>query len=107
MHNPTDTSTPWTQRDTSLYRRALILIDSPVLGLVAVLPIGMAQVSSVEITVKPGQTVEKGEEISFFQFGGSDIIMIFQKDAKVKIDQIKGKHYNFGTQVATAPKKKW
>ncbi|EIN12877.1 hypothetical protein PUNSTDRAFT_19800, partial [Punctularia strigosozonata HHB-11173 SS5] len=64
-----------------LQARALILIDNPDLGLVAVLPIGMAQVSSVKLSVQAGQTVEKGDEISFFHFGGSDIIMVFQKDA--------------------------
>ena len=89
-----------------LQARALILIDNPDLGLVAVLPIGMAQVSSVVLQVKPGRRVEKGDEISYFQFGGSDIVMVFEKDAQVKIDQKEGLHYNYGTQVATAPRKK-
>ena len=89
-----------------LQARALILIDNPDLGLVAVLPIGMAQVSSVVLSVQVGQKVEKGQEISYFQFGGSDIVMVFEKDAQVKIDQNEGQHYNYGTQVATAPRKK-
>ncbi|KAL4244959.1 hypothetical protein ABKN59_002796 [Abortiporus biennis] len=50
--------------------RGLILIDNPVLGLVAVLPIGMAQVSSVVLSVKKGDVVKKGDEISYFQLGG-------------------------------------
>lgn len=66
------------------------------MGLVAVLPIGMAQVSSVPLTVKPGQVVEKGAEISYFQSGGSDIIMIFEKAANVTFSQKEGVHYNFG-----------
>ncbi|KAI0821188.1 phosphatidylserine decarboxylase-domain-containing protein [Irpex lacteus] len=89
-----------------LQARALILIDNPDLGLVAVLPIGMAQVSSVKLSVQPGQTVEKGDEISYFQLGGSDIIMVFQKDAQVSIHQTLGQHYNYGTAVALAPRKK-
>lgn len=48
-------------------------------GLVAVLPIGMAQVSSVVLCVKEGQFLEKGQNISYFQFGGSDIVTVFQK----------------------------
>lgn len=48
-------------------------------GLVAVLPIGMAQVSSVVLTVEEGQFLEKGQNISYFQFGGSDIVTVFQK----------------------------
>lgn len=48
-------------------------------GVVAVLPIGMAQVSSVILTVKEGDFLEKGQNISYFQFGGSDIVTVFQK----------------------------
>ncbi|KIP06517.1 hypothetical protein PHLGIDRAFT_72611 [Phlebiopsis gigantea 11061_1 CR5-6] len=88
-----------------LQARGLILIDNPTLGLVAVLPIGMAQVSSVVLSVQKGDYVEKGQEISKFQLGGSDIVMVFQKDANVKIDQVENQHYNYGTQVATAPRK--
>lgn len=87
--------------------RGCFIIDNPDLGLVAVLPIGMAQVSSVVPSIKKGDVIKKGQEISCFQFGGSDIVMVFQKDAKVVIDQTEGVHYNFGTQVATAPKKQW
>lgn len=89
-----------------LQARGLVLIDSPELGLVAVLPIGMAQVSSVVLSVKAGDYVEKGQEISYFQFGGSDIVMVFQKDANVKFHQEINEHYNFGTAVATATVKK-
>ena len=78
--------------------RGLVLIDSP-LGLVAVLPIGMAQVSSVVLSVKAGDWVEKGQEISFFQFGGSDIVMVFQKEARVRLDQEKGVHYKVGSRI--------
>ena len=46
--------------------------------MVAVLPIGMCQVSSVIITAEPGVTVRKGEEISYFQFGGPDVIVLFE-----------------------------
>lgn len=68
-----------------LQMRGLIMIDSPTLGLVAVLPIGMALVSSVKLCVSVGQEVEKGEEISTFQFGGSDIVLVFQKKAGLTI----------------------
>ena len=80
--------------------RGLILIESEI-GLVAVLPIGMAQVSSVVLSVKKGDYVEKGQEISCFQLGGSDIIMVFQKDAKVVLNQEVNTHYKFGSRVGT------
>ena len=84
-----------------LQARGLILIDNKDVGLVAVLPIGMAQVSLVVLRVKKGDVVEKGQEISYFQFGGSDIVMVFQKDSKVKLDQIPDIHYNVGSQIGT------
>ncbi|KAH9855378.1 phosphatidylserine decarboxylase-domain-containing protein [Lenzites betulinus] len=86
--------------------RALILIDNPHLGLVAVLPIGMAQVSSVVLNdcVQPGKFIEKGQEISHFQFGGSDIVMVFQRDAKVNFTAARDVHYAFGKQVAFSEK---
>ncbi|KAI0073428.1 hypothetical protein K474DRAFT_1710710 [Panus rudis PR-1116 ss-1] len=82
--------------------RALILIETKDIGLVAVLPIGMAQVSSVVLSVKAGDEVKKGQEISYFQFGGSDIVMVFQKKANVQFTAIEGEHYNVGMPVAKA-----
>ncbi|KAJ5589126.1 hypothetical protein N7537_011804 [Penicillium hordei] len=48
-------------------------------GLVAVLLFGMTHVSSVILTVKEGEFLEKGQNISYFQFGGSDTVTVFQK----------------------------
>ena len=51
----------------------------------------MAQVSSVQLTVAPASdsdpnkrnTVKKGDELGFFQFGGSDMVVIFQEKAGI------------------------
>jgi phosphatidylserine decarboxylase len=77
--------------------RGLIVIDSP-LGLVAVLPIGMAQVSSVNLTAEAGAVLTKGEEFGFFAFGGSDIVMLFEA-GKVRLDAEVGTHYKQGKQI--------
>ncbi len=63
--------------------RGYVILETAEYGLVAVLPIGMSQVSSVnfEDTVVAGATVEKGDMLGYFLFGGSDIIMLFQKGA--------------------------
>ncbi|PKK56340.1 phosphatidylserine decarboxylase-related protein [Rhizophagus irregularis] len=82
--------------------RGLIVIDSPKVGKVAVLPIGMCQVSSVVLSVKEEDEVKKGDEISYFQFGGSDIVLLFQAQSKVKILAGKHKHYRVGEQIAIA-----
>jgi len=99
-----DGSLDMTDGDTYQFTQArgLIIIESPT-GLVAVLPIGMGQVSSVNLTAQVGTTLAKGEEFGYFTFGGSDIIVIFEAD-KVKITAQVGTHYNQGKAVATTVK---
>lgn len=65
---------------TSVATRALIFIeaDNPAIGLMCVVPVGMAEVSSCEITVKPGDRVEKGEQLGMFHFGGSTHCLVFR-----------------------------
>jgi phosphatidylserine decarboxylase len=62
--------------------RAIILIeaDDPVIGLLAFVAIGMSEVSSCVLgpAVAPGATVAKGEELGYFQFGGSTHCLVFR-----------------------------
>lgn len=62
--------------------RALILIeaDEPRIGLMAVLLVGMGEVSSCRIDagVTPGARIAKGDELGFFQFGGSSHCLVFR-----------------------------
>jgi phosphatidylserine decarboxylase len=65
--------------------RALIFIeaDNPAIGLLCVVPIGMAEVSSCILRgadggpLKEGQRVKKGDQIGYFQFGGSTHCLVF------------------------------
>ena len=65
--------------------RAIILIqaDDPVIGLMAFVPVGMAEVSSCMISpdVRPGHHVAKGDELGYFQFGGSTHCLVFRPGA--------------------------
>jgi len=65
---------------SSIATRAIILIeaDNPNIGLMAIVAIGMAEVSSCEITVNPGQHVNKGDPLGMFHFGGSTHCLIFR-----------------------------
>ena len=81
--------------------RGLVTLDTPI-GLVAILPIGMAQVSSVIMTAEVGVTLRKGEEISYFQFGGSDIIVLFEAASNVCFSAQPGVHYKMGVKIAQA-----
>ncbi|KAL6713241.1 hypothetical protein ACLMJK_009362 [Lecanora helva] len=78
--------------------RGLVVLDTPV-GLVAILPMGMAQVSSVVLTADEGVYLTKGEEISYFQFGGSDIVVVFQRQSNVAMTALTGTHYKMGTVI--------
>ena len=77
--------------------RGCIILETEKYGLVALLPIGMSPVSSVNFldSIKVGIKVSKGEEMGYFLFGGSDFIMIFQKQAGFILDSPKdvGKTY--------------
>ncbi|HWF34900.1 MAG TPA: phosphatidylserine decarboxylase family protein [Solirubrobacteraceae bacterium] len=65
--------------------RAVILIeaDDPVIGLIAFVPVGMSEVSScmVDAKVKPGYHLAKGEELGYFQYGGSTHCLVFRPGA--------------------------
>ena len=77
---PDDAGYQWCQT------RGLIIIQTDTHGKVAVLPIGMAQVSSVVMTVKKGDRVNKGDNVSYFKFGGSDVVLVFQKKVNYRED---------------------
>ncbi len=81
--------------------RGLIVLDT-IIGLVAVLPIGMSQVASVIITAEVGVTIRKGEELSYFQFGGSDCIVLFESCSNVSFIAQPKVHYKMGTRIAQA-----
>ncbi|KAI8998588.1 Phophatidylserine decarboxylase-domain-containing protein [Trametes punicea] len=70
---------------TSVAARALIFIeaDNPAIGLMCFMAVGMAEVSTCEITVDPGDVVHKGDQIGSFHFGGSTHCLIFRPQTKV------------------------
>ncbi len=71
----------------SIETRGLLILDTEEYGLVAVMPIGMSQVASVnfESYLKVGDKVKKGDPLGYFLFGGSDFVLVFQKRAGFKL----------------------
>ncbi|HSV29101.1 MAG TPA: phosphatidylserine decarboxylase, partial [Candidatus Omnitrophota bacterium] len=65
---------------TAVATRAVIVIDTGVQGLgqVACVFVGMAEISSCVIAVETGQMLGKGDEIGWFQYGGSTHCLIFE-----------------------------
>ncbi|OQU98564.1 hypothetical protein CLAIMM_04330 [Cladophialophora immunda] len=60
--------------------RAVVFIeaDNPAIGLMAVVLVGMAEVSSVEITMPPRTHFAKGDQLGMFHFGGSTHCLCFR-----------------------------
>jgi phosphatidylserine decarboxylase len=65
--------------------RAIFVIeaDDPVIGPMAFVAVGMSEVSScvIDPKMKPGYHVGKGDELGFFQFGGSTHCLVFRPGA--------------------------
>jgi phosphatidylserine decarboxylase precursor len=81
--NPT-AKTGWQSVET----RGCVILETNEFGLVALMPIGMVAVGSVnfEEHLTPGTTVKKGDMLGHFAFGGSDFIMIFQEGVTFSLD---------------------
>lgn len=73
---------------TALATRALIFIqaDNPDIGLMCIMPVGMTEISSCQITVYEGQHVKKGDQLGMFHFGGSTHCLIFGPHVKLDFD---------------------
>jgi phosphatidylserine decarboxylase len=62
--------------------RAVMVLeaDEPAIGQVAVVQVGMSDVSScvIEDHVRPGAHLDKGDELGYFQYGGSTACVLFE-----------------------------
>jgi phosphatidylserine decarboxylase len=73
---------------TEVATRAMVFIeaDNPDIGLMCFLPVGMAEVSSCEITVYEGQHVKKGDQLGMFHYGGSTHCLMFRAGVRLHFD---------------------
>ena len=61
--------------------RTVIPIDSVAHGKVMVICVGAMMVGSTVITRKTGEKVQRAEELGYFKFGGSTILLLFEPGA--------------------------
>ena len=63
--------------------RKIVPIDSPKFGRVFAVCVGAMMVGSIQTTVEEGEEVRRGQEFGYFAFGGSTIVLLFEKDKVV------------------------
>lgn len=94
---------------TAVAARAVVVIecDDRSIGKVGCVFVGMADVSSCVVGALAGQRVIKGDELGFFQYGGSTCCLVFQRDVicgfvpKPPFDD-EGAPVKVNTRIATA-----
>lgn len=67
-------------KDLLQHRRGVMVIESELFGKVAIIPFGMYVISSVHLLKEEGQSVEQGDDLGYFQYGGSTVIVLTQAD---------------------------
>ena len=97
--------------NAELSTRALIFIeaDNPYIGLMCFVGVGLAEVSTCDITVYERQQVKKGQQLGMFHFGGSTYCLVFRPGVDVKFDLhrqepgLKATDIPINSKIATVP----
>jgi phosphatidylserine decarboxylase len=68
-----------------LNKREFTVISNPLFGDVVMAEVGATMVGSI-VQTYPGTVVKKGEEKGYFKFGGSTVVLLFEKN-KIRLDE--------------------
>ncbi|EIW76942.1 hypothetical protein CONPUDRAFT_168662 [Coniophora puteana RWD-64-598 SS2] len=92
---------------TAFATRALVFIeaDNPTIGMVCLIAVGMAEVSTCEVTVQAKDTVRKGDQLGMFHFGGSSHCLLFGPQVKLDFACNVDDKITLRSQIATAKPK--
>eukprot|EP00755_Sulcionema_specki_P012829 Sspe_Gene.52365::Locus_29026_Transcript_1_1_Confidence_1.000_Length_1347::g.52365::m.52365/K01613/psd, PISD; phosphatidylserine decarboxylase len=69
-------------------RRVVVIIDTPVMGKVALIGVGYATIASIELQVKVGDWVEKGDRLGLFRYGGSTVAILFNVPLRFELPPV-------------------
>jgi phosphatidylserine decarboxylase len=69
----------------SLNKRTSVIVESPDFGKVMIICVGATMVGSVVLTSGEDVYVNKGQELGYFQFGGSTLLVLFQR-GRIRFD---------------------
>lgn len=65
--------------------RAVIILEDPTGLLVAFVAVGLQPVDTVTIAVTPGMQVAKGSPLGMFEFGGSAVLLLFDRRRSIEL----------------------
>jgi len=74
-----------------LETRGVLILDTPCFGKIAIVPVGVQQVSSVQWTFINhkfeilNHRLTQGTELGMFLFGGSDVVLLFEEGKAPKV----------------------
>ncbi len=67
--------------------RGLIKLQDTPFGSMCIIPVGALCVGRIKTTYTPDIKITKGDEMGYFEFGGSTVVMLLKKDA-INIDPV-------------------
>lgn len=67
-------------------KKMITTLESQLFGDVLYIEVGATAVGSIQQTFTPGKMVSKGDEKGYFEFGGSTVLLLFEKD-RIQFDQ--------------------
>ncbi|AGO09859.1 AaceriAAL131Cp [[Ashbya] aceris (nom. inval.)] len=80
--------------------RVVVPITSEEFGTLLYIPIGAMMVGSIILTCNPGDKVKRGQELGYFKFGGSTVLLVLQsKNIVLDTDLVKNSEENIETLV--------
>ena len=98
-------SLPWL---AAVATRALIYIkaNNADIGLICFIAVGMAEISTCEVTIKQGQSVKAGSQLGMFHYGGSSHVVVFQAHARLTFAEyvVRGGHVKVNSILARVGK---
>jgi len=83
------------------HHRGYFVFETGGFGLVGMVTVGIATVSSVQLLRAAGEVVAKGDELGYFAYGGSAILLLFQEGQIREEDWIEGRHILMGARIGT------
>ncbi|KAF8598699.1 phosphatidylserine decarboxylase-like protein [Ceratobasidium sp. AG-I] len=88
---------------TAVATRTLVFIqaDNPLIGLICFIAVGMAEVSTCEVTVRVEDSVKKGDPLGMFHFGGSTHCLVFRPETKLTFEYSVNDPVQLGSAIAS------